>query len=563
MVDFFLKTLVSTRRRQAALIASGSIVLLCIGVIATTIVYQLNNPSQNFKPFRTHADLPFQPMESYAESVNATFPSDIGNFKNSKCPDLASDWVKQENAKPGISMTLQDWAHLDLPNAHGSALWLNTTSVSCGDKFKVHASLFDSKQSSSTPGPRTIVALRVGYYNGSGAREVWTSGPVKLSAQKIPLPRNATRMVETTWPTTMTITVGDDWTPGFYLIASMSPTNTIENVAPLVVRAPVGSSPLVVVHSFITWNMYNSFGGRSGYLGPGGTTDEIRAERSRVISFDRPIVGSGAYSIHRDAIPLVQFLEQQGIAADEESDVDINAWPSITQSYNGVVLGGHPEYMTRRLFDTFIADRNNGINLAILGGNSAYWQTRLTASPAGAMRRAIMYRSAVDDPVTDINQVTVEFGDKRVNTPSNLVSGEVTDGVHVYGDVRVTTVPSWLKLPSYASIMGISPDTEAEAVSTNVASPPHVHVLFSGVMKFRDPQPVRPGGPRIPLAQSSWWTSESGAAIFDAGMSTWSCYLMESCAYSTVDLASRQTIDSVTQQVLTLWSKPKVGAMLK
>jgi len=563
MFDFFLKSLVSTRRRQAALIASGGVVLLCIGVIATTIVYQLNHPSQNFKPLKTHADLPFQPMETFADSLNGTFPSDMTNFKDSSCPALPSDWVKQENAKPGVSMTLQDWAHLDLPNALGSALWLNKTSASCGDTIQVHASLFDTKQSYALPGPRTIVAMRIGYYNGSGAREVWTSGPIKLANQRVSLPNNATRLVETHWPTTLTMTVGDDWTPGFYLIATMSPTNTIENVAPLVVRAPLSSSPLLLVHSFMTWNMYNTFGGYSGYEGPGGTADEIRAARSRVISFDRPIVGSGAYSIHRDAIPLVQFLEQQGIAVDNESDVDISQWPSITQSYNGVVFGGHPEYMTRRLFDTLVADRNNGINLAFLGGNNAYWQTRLTASPNGPMRRAIMYRSAVEDPVTDINQVTVEFGDRRVNTPPNLITGEVTDGVHVYGDVRAVKIPSWIKLPSYASIMGISPDTEAEAVPNNVAEAPKVNILFSGTMRFRDPQPVRSGGPRVPLAQTSWFTTPSGAAVFDAGMTTWSCNLMESCAYATVDLASRQTIDSVTQQVLTLWAKPKIGATIK
>jgi hypothetical protein len=563
MYDFFLKSLVSTRRRQAALIASGGIVILCLGVIATTIVYQTNHPSQNFKPLKTHAGLPFQPMETYADSLNATFPSDTPNFHDSSCPALASDWVKQENAKPGVSMTLQDWTHLDFPNALGSALWLNQTAVSCGDKLQIHASLFDTKQTYAPAGPRAVVAMRIGYYNGSGAREVWKSGPLTLKAQKVPLPRNATRMVETTWPTTLSVSVGDDWTPGFYLIATMSPKNTIENVAPLVVRAPLSSSPLLLVHSFMTWNMYNTFGGRSGYEGPGGTADEIRAERSRVISFDRPIVGSGAYAIHRDAIPLVQFLEQQGIAVDNESDVDVSQWPSITQSYNGVVLGGHAEYMTRRLFDTYVADRNNGINLAVLGGNTAYWQTRMASSPTGPMRRAIMYRSAIDDPVTDVNQVTVQFGDKRVNTPANLITGELTDGVHVYGDVRAVKIPSWLKLPSYASITGISPDTEAEVVPKNVAEAPQVNVLFSGVMRFRDPQPVRPGAPRIPMAQTSWFTTPSGAAVFDAGMTTWSCNLMESCAHATVDLASRQTIDSVTQQVLTLWSKPKIGLTLK
>ena len=166
MFDFFLKSLVSTRRRQAALIASGGIVILCLGVIATTVVYQLNHPSQNFKPFKTHADLPFQPMETYADSLNGTFPSDSQNFHNSPCPALPTDWVKQENAKPGVSMTLQDWAHLDLPNALGSALWLNNTSVSCGDKLQIHASLFDSKQTHAPAGPRTIVAMALAITTG-------------------------------------------------------------------------------------------------------------------------------------------------------------------------------------------------------------------------------------------------------------------------------------------------------------------------------------------------------------------------------------------------------------
>ena len=350
--------------------------------------------------------------------------------------------------------------------------------------------------------------------------------------------------------------------PGFYLFITRSPEGIIENAAPFVIHSPLGSSKLMVMHSFITWNIYNSFGGRSGYFGSGATKPEQRSDRSRVISLDRPIVGSGGFSIHRDALSLVQFLEKAGINTDQYSDFDLDAWPSITKSYNGIVLGGHPEYFTRRIYDTLIAARNTGINIAILGGNTGIWQTRLADSKIGKSRRIVMYRFAAQDPVTDLNQVTIKFEDHRLNIPPTLLTGSLADGVHVYGTIKAVSIPKWLKVPANAAISGISPDSEVEHAVSTPASPPSVNILFSGAMHYRDAptvgQKIRP----VPVAQSIWFTTPSGAAIFNAGISTWSCDLIQTCAYSTVDEASRATMASVTTQILTLWQKKGVGKEL-
>jgi hypothetical protein len=538
-------------------------IFLAIAVTTTSsYLYEFIQDHKTLPPVASHTDITNQPMQTFSQSLATNRPSDNSKYSDSSCPKLSPTWVADENLQKGVAMTVENWKNLDLKSAQGSALWLNKSSGSCGDTVDIHASLYGSGAENFHPGTRSIEALRIGWYQGSGARQVWDSGPINLKERKINHPRDATRMVDTRWPTTIRLKLDQHWVPGFYLFITRSPEGIIENAAPFVIHSPLGSSKLMVMHSFITWNIYNSFGGRSGYFGAGATKPEQRSDRSRVISLDRPIVGSGGFSIHRDALSLVQFLEKAGINTDQYSDFDLDAWPSITKSYNGIVLGGHPEYFTRRIYDTLIAARNTGINIAILGGNTGIWQTRLADSKIGKSRRIVMYRFAAQDPVTDLNQVTIKFEDHRLNIPPTLLTGSLADGVHVYGTIKAVSIPKWLKVPANAAISGISPDSEVEHVVSTPASPPSVNILFSGAMHYRDAptvgQKIRP----VPVAQSIWFTTPSGAAIFNAGISTWSCDLIQTCAYSTVDEASRATMASVTTQILTLWQKKGVGKEL-
>ena len=516
-------------------------------------------------PLPKHMDIKKSPLETFAQSLNTSLPQDVSSYPNSTCAPLAADWVKKENQKPGVNMTMSSWHNLDVASPRGSVLWLDQASVTCGQTVGIHAS---SHLISEAPtGARTFQALRVGWYGGSGARLVWKSKPIKLKMQKMPIVKKAERMVETKWKKTLSFTVGKDWVPGFYLIVSVSPRGAIESIAPLIVRSPLASSKLVLVHSTLTWAAYNTYGGRSLYLGPGGSIVSRRLERSRIVSLDRPIEGSGALHLDRDGITLVQFLEKEGLNIDQVSDVDLHMWPSISTHYNGIVFSGHAEYFTRRMFDTITADRNQGINLAFLGANNAYWQTRLGSSPIGQNRHVIVYRKTTEDPVTENKQVTVEFQDPHVNTPPNLLTGTNTNGVHVYGNLKVVKIPRWLKISKNASINGISGDTEVDASVHNAAQPANIHVLFTGKMEFRDPG-LSPGDEvtkfeKIPIQETVWFTTPSGAAVFDAGLTTWACNLLPSCESHAVGPATEKTMQSVTSQILTLWQQKAVGKSLK
>jgi hypothetical protein len=548
--------------RAAALVASLVVLSLLIGGAGSYLLFQKSAPVEVFAPLKLHADLPRHRMETFAQSEKVRLPVDESPFVNSTCPALSPTWVKDENKKVGVKMKEADWKALDLSAAEGSALWLNQSSTSCGSQVQIHAALYSSNNTPITKVPRTFAAWRIGYYNGAGAREVWRSKPIKLKKGVATTSKSATRYTEANWPIVDTFTIGSDWTPGLYLIIAFSAFGQIENAAPLVVRSPVGSSKLLMMHSFMSWELYNSFGGRSAYLGPGKDGISDVDERSRVVSFDRPMLGSGSYSIQRDAIPIIQFYEKQGINVDEETDLDINQWPSLTDRYSGIIVGGHAEYFTNRMFNTFIADRNSGVNIAIFGGNTSYWQTRLENSQYGLNRHIVMYRYATEDPNHVLSQVTIEFSNYRINTPPNLISGEQTSGVHVYGTLKPVSIPLWLHVPKSAAIGGLTTDSEVEATTPNLAQPPNVHVLYSGEMKWRDTA-TSAKFKKKPVGQVDWIAYPSGSALFNAGLSTWSCQLSDACVDLPFDKSAQDLIRSITLQVLTLWQTPKVGSSLK
>jgi hypothetical protein len=66
-----------------------------------------------------------------------------------------------------------------------------------------------------------------------------------------------------------------------------------------------------------------------------------------------------------------------------------------------------------------------------------------------------------------------------------------------------------------------------------------------------------------PVGQVTWTTFPSGSAVFNAGLSTWSCQLSDACIDLPFDKSAQELIRSITSQVLTLWEIPKVGSSLK
>lgn len=512
-------------------------------------------------PLPKHADVAEQPRITFAESLNTKFPVDSRPLPQSGCAPQSTNWQENENSNFGVAMDPKTWhnMHLFLPN--GSALWTSQMSATCGATIKVHASLIASK--SQDKSPRTIKVMRIGYYYGSEAREVWSSGPISLKRYNVPSVKSLTRMVETKWPVTTSFQIGTNWAPGLYVVATINDKNIIENLAPLIVKGEVGASKLLLVHSTITWTAYNSFGGRSAYMGPISPVHE----RSRVVSMDRPIVGSGINHVNRDAIALVQFLEEKGIHVDQIADTDLDRNPSILTHYSGVIFSGHAEYMTNRMFKSILAARNSGINLAFLGSNTAYWQVRLESSPTGSDRRVAIYRDPQTDPVTSPTQISIQFNNPRINMLPSLITGETTAGVHVVGDMKVINKPSWLNIPLDAHLNGWSPNTEIDSSVVGNFAPTNPHIIFSGKFKLTR---VAKANPKLAAILSSrsyegqtvWFTTPSGSAVFVAGVNYWACELSYTCMEGNVNESTRSVLQSVTEQVLNLWQTKAIGKRL-
>ena len=114
------------------------------------------------------------------------------------------------------------------------------------------------------------------------------------------------------------------------------------------------------------------------------------------------------------------------------------------------------------------------------------------------------------------------------------------------------------------AINGISPDSEIEARNQNsLASPSNVKAIFAGNMSYADPSTTPPKASKKPLAEVIWFTNQNGQATFNAGLTTWACNLVDTCAYSSVDEKSRTVMDEVTKEVVTLFSERGIGSKLK
>jgi len=519
---------------------------------------------QVFPKLPTYGALKPVDPTTFDQSLTQSGYPDGGTFVDSSCAPRSGDWVKNENAKPGVGITMDELTNMHVTIPLGSAFWLDKSSVGCGAIVGIHASLIDRNSRKAEDGKRTFQVIRVGWYGGAGGTEVWRSAPVTLDYQKVGKPKNAYRTVETNWKTTLSFTIGNNWTPGFYLVLSRSSDGTIESSAPLILRSPVGTSNLALINSTLTWQAYNNFGGRSLYRGPGDTSKQQSNERSRVVSFDRPLIGSGELLVQRDAIPLVQFAESKGFNIDEFADTDVQENPTLVSKYHGLVFGGHPEYFTQTMFESFIAARNNGINLAFFSGNTAYWRARLSPSPTGPDRHVTVFRYSTEDPIRDNSQTTMRYEDPVINQPGSLLTGEHTSGIGVTGGITAVSIPSWLKIPAWTSINAFGSLSEIEGTKPNDISAPRKYgVIFQGKFQF-----ARSSGDESEVtktnsvAQSIWFKLPSNAVVFNAGVNLWACNLELSCPIASIDDRSRENLQSVTEQILNLWQQSDLGAKI-
>ncbi|WP_223297611.1 N,N-dimethylformamidase beta subunit family domain-containing protein [Catenulispora acidiphila] len=476
-------------------------------------------------------------IDTSSSSSSSTSSPDGDNCPAGK---LTSGWLRAENALGGTT-AWQDAKHTVSGTVNG---YLNHASARCGDTVTAYLSAPERVSGAS------LSAYRMGYYGGAGGRLVWESRNLGLGPQVSATVSDPSLLTEAPWAATLTFPVTGRWVPGYYLLVVRAPGQTASSI-PLVIRADGDDAPLGYQASVLTYQAYNTFGGHSAY-------GNLPAAPSTELSFDRPYQDGGYYSAYQYELPIVREIEKLGIDTDYFTDVDADADPAQLKQHHGIIIGGHSEYWTKRMYDGALAARQAGVNIAFFGANSVYTAVRLTSSPLGSDRRMVLRRTAAGDPVAakDPSQATVNWADPPLNRPEAALVGEGYGYLGATGSLRVLHAQSWIFAGTGVTPGEVLRNTiggEYDQVDVNNPTTPRdVDVLAA--------MPLRTKSGAAEMATTTYYVAPSQAGVFNAGTTYWPCVLNGDCLHlAPTPPAAQQVITRMTDNILTTFAAQPAG----
>ena len=172
---------------------------------------------------------------------------------------------------------------------------------------------------------------------------------------------------------------------------------------PWIVAPAAPSAPVAVLASNITWNAYNSFGGRSNYINPDqlpptptvNSRQDLRrytdpdnitygVEVYAPLSFDRPepinhidesetvtdpIEGRASCHLASAEWRLLGWLEREGFAYDYYGESQLHSGVLNLDAYRVLIISTHPEYWSLTMYHKVKDWVRKGGRLMYLGGN--------------------------------------------------------------------------------------------------------------------------------------------------------------------------------------------------
>lgn len=439
------------------------------------------------------------------------------------CP---STWPSTtvENAKTGTG----NWVIPDAMNG-SLAAYLTAVSATCGDTV-------DLKVTSGNP--VSVVAYRMGYYAGLGAREVWRQEDVPTVVQAAPVTGGTSadgkdlRMTSAEhWSKTLSIPVDKDWVPGTYLIKVSDGQSA--SYAPLTVRDDTGTKhDLLIQQANATWQAYNSYGGVSFYTS--------LATGSGRLTSDRPYKegqGSGQYLSLEQG--LVFWAESKGLDVTYWTDNDLDEFGGQLAARAGTIfLPGHDEYYSlgmRAALSNAIAKK---VNVANLGANTAYRLITFTDDS----RRA-----------WDIDRYTDGYTSTTWRYQGDAYASQALLGADYFCPVlgsTLTTGSSWMfdGVPAGTTLPGFIAG-EVDYVWPGLYKHPGLTTLASATVNCRS------GGQTTPMHTTAY-TAPSGARVLNGSTFAYGCFLVRRCPTNwtvpTPDQPSQQAVATIVANI-TEW----------
>lgn len=450
--------------------------------------------------------------------------------------DAAAE-IRAENAKPGTP----NWG-IRKPAKPGELEgFADRVSVLPGEPFRLYVS--------TTAAGFTVHALRVGWYGGATAREIWTSATVPGRVQASAAEIKDTLTDYAPWDATLTVET-PDWPPGSYLLRLDASTGA-QSYLPIVVRTRSNVGRLVLIKEVTTEQAYNTWGGRSLYKGRNGRFDT----RSRAVSFDRPYAtGEGSALFFHDEFNLIALAERNNLPVGYATDIELDAGGGVLDDARAVISEGHDEYWSRAMRLTVRQALDHGVNLAFLGANEVYRKIRFGDTALGPRRLEIDYKVVSEDPLRtrDPDLATGNWRDEPRADPESTLSGEMYECFPGDDPLVVVDSGNWIwagtGVHDGTKLRGLV-GVEYDAVDLHYRTPRPIEIVAHS--------PARCKGHVVHADAAYHVASAAGAGVFDAGTMRWVC-AMNHCGPAT-DVSSGPIIERATLNILRAFANGPAG----
>ncbi len=313
--------------------------------------------------------------------------------------------VAEENSRPGTG----DWRLRRTAVVAGRSKriegWAYPYSAPPGGTIEVRAS--------ADPGASFVATVyRLGYYGGTGARELARLGPFPAGPQPVP-PRGADGLRACAWPVSFTLPIPADWRSGVHLVKLTREDDGVESYVLFVVTPGARTPEVVVQTSEFCWQAYNRWPDgasclydTSWWVAKLWPLMETADTRTRV-SQERPygirkwdsspdllanVIGSGEYL--QWEFPIAYWLESRGYDVGYTTNLDTHR-DGIPAGAKAWISAGHDEYWTDAIHRHAATARERGTSLLFLSGNAAFTELELTASPATGAPETVLRRRAM------------------------------------------------------------------------------------------------------------------------------------------------------------------------
>jgi len=241
------------------------------------------------------------------------------------------------------------------------------------------------------------------------------------------------------------------------------------------------------------------------------------------------------------------------------TDVDLHDDPHLLDGALAVVSPGHDEYYSTAMRNALTKARDSGTNVFFLGANAVYRHIRLSDTPLGPNRLETDYKDAGLDPMTRTNpgESTPQWRSAPLNRPeSDLVGGFYRCNP---GAAQLVVAPelSWLTEGmglAAGQRLGTLVGPEYDRVDLDVKTPHPLQVIF------HSPVHCTGQGGIDDASDVTYYTTPSGAAVFDSGTSKWECALDDqACGPGWGDAATYKIVREVTRRLLVAAADGPIG----